>query len=76
MNVQYLENSIKFNNDFIERALIYIACIESGMLKKNKIENKKHFFNFINLTKGIPILVPYIPKIMVSKKIIIPIITT
>ena len=69
MNIQFLESSTKFNNDFIERTLIDIACVKSGMLKKNKIENKKNFLNFINLPKGIPILIPYIPKIMETKKI-------
>ena len=69
MNVQYLENSIKFNNDFIERALIDIACIESGMLTKNKIDNKKSFFEFTNSKKGIPIAVPYIPEILDSNSI-------
>ena len=69
MNIQFLECSTKFDNDFIERTLIDIACIESGMLKKNKIDNKRTFFNFMNLKKGIPILVPYIPEILDSNKI-------
>ena len=69
MNIQFLESSTKFENDFIERTLIDIACIESGMLKKNKIDNKKIFFDFINLKKGIPILVPYIPEILDSNSI-------
>ena len=55
MNIQFSECSTKFDNDFIERTLIDIACIESGMLTKNKIDNKKSFFDFINLKKGIPI---------------------
>ena len=66
MNIQFLECSTKFDNDFIERTLIDIACIESGMLKKNKIYNKKKFFDFINLKKGIPIPIPYIPEILDS----------
>tara|TARA_B100000003_G_scaffold187822_1_gene183749 strand:+ start:221 stop:1216 length:996 start_codon:yes stop_codon:yes gene_type:complete len=69
MNIQFSECSTKFDNDFIERALIDIACIESGMLKNNKIYNKKNFFDFSNLKKGIPILVPYIPEILVSSSI-------
>ena len=64
MNIQFSECSTKFDNDFIERTLIDIACIESGMLTKNKIDNKKNFFDFINLKKGIPIAVPYIPEIL------------
>ncbi len=67
MNIQFLEYTKKFNTDFIERTLIDIACLESGMLKKNQINNRKNFFNFINLQKGIPILIPYIPKILESK---------
>ena len=41
MNIQFSEYSTKFDNDFIERALIDIACIESGMLKNNKIYNNQ-----------------------------------
>ena len=69
MNIQFLECSTKFDNDFIERTLIDIACIESGMLTKNKIDNKKKFFDFINLNKGIPIAIPYIPEILDSNSI-------
>ena len=43
MNIQFSECSTKFDSDFIERTLIDIACIESGMLTKNKIDNKKTF---------------------------------
>ena len=69
MNIQFFECSTKFDSDFIERTLIDIACIESGMLTKNKIDNKKKFFDFINLNKGIPIAVPYIPEILDSNSI-------
>ena len=69
MNIQFLECSTKFDDDFIERTLIDIACIESGMLKQNKILNKKNFFDFVNFKKGIPIPVPYIPEILDSKSI-------
>ena len=69
MNIQFFEYSTKFDSDFIERTLIDIACIESGMLTKNKIDNKKKFFDFINLNKGIPIAVPYIPEILDSNSI-------
>ena len=46
MNIHFFECLTKFDSDFIERTLIDIACIESGMLAKNKIDNKKSFLIF------------------------------
>ena len=69
MNIQFFECSTKFDSDFIERTLIDIACIESGMLTKNKIDNKKKFFDFINLNKRYSYPVPYIPEILDSNSI-------
>ena len=48
MNFQIKEYKNSSENTFIDRILIDIACIESGIFKDNFIDSKKKFFNFQN----------------------------
>ena len=43
MNIQIKEYKNSLNSEFFERTLIDIACIESGIFKKNFVNNKKSF---------------------------------
>ena len=66
MNIN-IPNYIKqFNKKFIERTLIDIAALKSGMLANNKVLDYENFFNFNDIKRGIPILIPYIPEIIES----------
>ncbi len=66
MNIQFSDYVKKINKDFLERTLIDIACIKSGMLSRNHIKEKLDFLNFKKLSNGIPILIPFIPEIIES----------
>ena len=66
MNIQIKERKNTLNSEFFERTLIDIACIKSGILKKNFVNNKKKFFNFEALQKGIPLAIPFIPELLFS----------
>ena len=46
MNIQIKELKNSINSEFFERTLIDIACIKSGILKKNFVNNKKIFLDF------------------------------
>ena len=68
MNFQINEYKNSINSNFIERILIDIACIESGIFKSNFVDSKKKFFQFSELTKGIPLTIPFIPEIIESSE--------
>ena len=51
MNIQIKELKNSINSEFFERTLIDIACIKSGILKKNFVNNKKIFFDFKEFQK-------------------------
>ncbi len=66
MNFQI--NKIKnfIDTSFIDRILIDIACIESGIFENNFVDSKKKFFEFAELKKGIPLAIPFISEILES----------
>ena len=64
MNIQTLNHKNSIDSNFIERILIDIACIESGLLKENFADKKKRFFEFSELKRGIPLTIPFIPQIL------------
>ena len=66
MNFQIKEYKNSIDTSFLDRILIDIACIESGIFKSNFIDCKKKFFQFLDLTKGIPLTIPFIPDIIES----------
>ena len=66
MNIQIKERKNTLNSEFFERTLIDIACIKSGILKKNFVNNEKIFFDFKEFQKGIPIAIPFIPELVFS----------
>ena len=66
MNIQIKELKNSINSEFFERTLIDIACIKSGILKKNFVNNKKMFFDFKEFQKGIPLSIPFIPELLSS----------
>ena len=66
MNFQIKEYKNSLETNFIDRILIDIACIESGIFKNNFVDSKKKFFQFSELKKGIPLTIPFIPEIIES----------
>ena len=67
MNIQITELKNSITSEFFERTLIDIACIKSGILKKNFVNNKKMFFDFEEIKGGIPLAIPFIPELLFSE---------
>ena len=67
MNIQIKDLKNTLNSEFVERTLIDIACIKSGILKKNFVNNKKKFFDFEEIKEGIPLAIPFIPELLFSE---------
>ena len=68
MNFQIKEYKNSLETNFIDRILIDIACIKSGIFKDNFVDSKKKFFQFLELKKGIPLVIPFIPEIIEDEK--------
>ena len=66
MNFQIKEYKNSIDTSFLDRILIDIACIESGVFESNFVDCKNKFFQFLDLTKGIPLTIPFIPNIIES----------
>lgn len=56
-------------NSEIERTLINIANIHSGLLQDKFVSSKDQFFNFKSLGTGIPITIPNNPEILEGSEI-------
>ena len=61
MNLQTTHNTIIADKNYVERCLIDLAGIKSGMLASSFVRSAKDLLKFVNPTNGLPVLVPHIP---------------
>ena len=61
MNLQTTHNTIIADKNYVERCLVDLAGIKSGMLASSFVRSAKDLLKFVNPTNGLPVLVPHIP---------------
>ncbi|MFL2790465.1 MAG: hypothetical protein ACJZ8I_01395 [Paracoccaceae bacterium] len=62
MNMHSIYDENKATNPFEERVIIDLAGVASGMLMNNLILSSEGLKKFINPFNGLPVLIPWIPK--------------
>ena len=68
MNVQSIYNLTPQSRNFVERTIIDLAGIQSGMLRENFVTVAKQLSKFKQPANGLPVLIPFIPEIFDSSQ--------
>ena len=66
MNMQSIYTTSNTNENSIERTVIDLAGVKSGMLAENFVRDSKDLANFEQPKNGLPILIPCIPSMFKS----------
>ena len=68
MNMQSIYNSTPKSRNFVERAIIDLAGIKSGMLRENLVTSARGLSKFKQPVNGLPILIPFLPEMFDSSQ--------